>query len=194
MVSANFSEHCEGLKIIGEVEQFFRLADWNGQSTFTASNTPISIEHLNLGILEAAAIFGMTGLHYLPSLFYTIRLPQTKIAETLPEPGTAVATVKQQLEEGIQRICQRYVFEGNHYPTWLALRSQVNNYLQRYWEAGFFEAANAEEAFKVSVGLGETMIAEDVLNGIMNLSVVLNNLKGLEDFLLITFRQEMVQS
>lgn len=154
MVSANFSEHCEGLKIIGEVEQFFRLADWNGQSTFTASSTPISIEHLNLGILEAAVVFGMMGLHYLPSLFYTIRLHQPKTEKTWPEPATAVGVVKHQMEEGIKRICQSFVFEGNHYPTWLALRSQVNAYLQSYWESGFFEATTPENAFKVSVGIG----------------------------------------
>jgi len=136
----------------------------------------------------------MMDLRYLPSLFYTIRLHQSKTEETLPDPRTDVEAVKKQMEEGIKRICQSFVFEGNHYPTWLALRSQVNAYLQRYWESGFFEATTPENAFKVSIGIGETMTAEDILNGIMNLSVSLNNMKGLEDFHLITFQEEMVQS
>lgn len=112
----------------------------------------------------------------------------------MPDPRTDVEAVKKQMEEGIKRICQSFVFEGNHYPTWLALRSQVNAYLQRYWESGFFEATTPEIAFKVSIGIGETMTAEDILNRIMNLSVSLNNMKGLEDFHLITFQEEMVQS
>ncbi|MBC7654582.1 MAG: hypothetical protein H7098_08945 [Oligoflexus sp.] len=90
MVSANYSEHGEAFKVKGEVAQFFHLADWNGQSTFTDSSTPISIEHLNLGIVETAAVFGMMGLHYLPSLFYTIRLHQPKTEKTWSEPATAV--------------------------------------------------------------------------------------------------------
>ena len=41
----------------------------------------------------------------------------------------------------------------------------LDNFLTDLWKEGALQGAEAADAFRVAVGLGETMTAEDLLNG-----------------------------
>lgn len=97
------------------------------------------------------------------------------------------------LEQSIKAACKAYVFEPNNANTWVAVKSMINNYLTSKWKDGALVGAKPDEAFDVQVGLGATMTAEEILDGIMNVSVKVAIVRPAE-FIVITFQQQMQKS
>jgi len=58
---------------------------------------------------------------------------------------------------------------------------------------GRLTGAAPHDAFSVHIGLGETMTAEDILDGIMRVSVLVAQVRPAE-FIEITFQQQMQKS
>lgn len=97
------------------------------------------------------------------------------------------------LEQSIKLAAREYVFEPNTANTWSAVKSMISSFLMSVWSEGGLQGAKAEDAFQVSVGLGTTMTADDLLNGYMRVTVLVATVKPAE-FVVITFQQEQAQS
>ena len=97
------------------------------------------------------------------------------------------------LEESIRLAAKAYVFEPNTANTWVTMRSMIENFLGGIWKQGGLAGAVPTEAFSVHVGLGETMTPEDILEGILRITVLVAVSRPAE-FIEITFQQQMQRS
>lgn len=93
------------------------------------------------------------------------------------------------LEQSMILAANGYVFQPNNPHTWSLVKSMLNSFLTTMWSEGALVGPTPADAFSVSVGLGATMTADDILNGIMNISVkVAVSHPG--EFLVITIQQQ----
>jgi uncharacterized protein len=97
------------------------------------------------------------------------------------------------LEQSIKIAAKAYVFEPNVANTWVTMKSMIRNFLTGIWKQGGLAGAVPDDAFSVHVGLGETMTAEDILEGIMRITVLVAVSRPAE-FIEITFQQQMQKS
>jgi len=97
------------------------------------------------------------------------------------------------LEESIRLAAKAYVFENNNANTWVTIKSTIRNFLTGIWKRGGLAGASPDDAFAVFVGLGETMTGEDILEGILRVTVLVAVTRPAE-FIEITFQQQMQQS
>lgn len=97
------------------------------------------------------------------------------------------------MEQSIKAAAKAYVFEPNDAKTWMSINTMISNFLSDVWKQGGLAGSTPAEAFSVSVGLGSTMTAVDILDGIMRISVKVAVTRPAE-FIVITFEQQMQQS
>ena len=97
------------------------------------------------------------------------------------------------IEESVKNAAKAYVFEPNVANTWLNMKSMIGSFLSSVWKQGGLAGAVPEDAFAVQVGLGETMTQDDVLNGIMRITVLVAITRPAE-FIEITFQQQVQKS
>lgn len=97
------------------------------------------------------------------------------------------------LEESCRLAAKAMVFEPNTANTWVTIKSMVSNFLTGVWKRGGLMGAVPEDAFSVHVGLGETMTPNDVLEGILRVTVLVAMVRPAE-FIEITFQQQMPKS
>ncbi|MBS1189261.1 MAG: phage tail protein [Rhodocyclaceae bacterium] len=97
------------------------------------------------------------------------------------------------LEESIRLATKAYVFEPNVANTWVTIKSMIRNFLTGIWKRGGLAGAVPDDAFAVFVGLGETMTPEDILEGILRVTVLVAITRPAE-FIEITFQQQMQKS
>lgn len=97
------------------------------------------------------------------------------------------------LQESLRLACKAYVFEPNAASTWLAIKAMANSFLTGIWKRGGLAGATPDQAFSVAVGLGETMTPEDILEGILRMTVLVAIMRPAE-FIDITFQQQMQKS
>ncbi len=97
------------------------------------------------------------------------------------------------LEQSIKEASKAYVFEPNTANTWITMKSMIRNFLTGIWKQGGLAGSVPEDAFSVHVGLGETMTADDILEGIMRITVLVAISRPAE-FIEITFQQQMQKS
>ncbi|MEM8998640.1 MAG: phage tail sheath C-terminal domain-containing protein [Bacteroidota bacterium] len=94
------------------------------------------------------------------------------------------------IEQSVKDAAQAYVFAPNDASTWITVQSMISNFLTSLWNQGGLVGPKASDAFSVSVGLGSTMTAEDILLGIMRVAVKVA-VSHPAEFIEITFQQEM---
>lgn len=97
------------------------------------------------------------------------------------------------LEESVKNAAKAYVFEPNVAATWMNVRSMIDNFLRSVWKRGGLAGATPEDAYEIHVGLGDTMTANDILDGIMRITVLVAITRPAE-FIEITFQQQMQKS
>lgn len=97
------------------------------------------------------------------------------------------------LEESIKLASKAYVFEPNVSSTWVSMESMIGNFLYGIWKRGGLAGASPAEAYSVSVGLGKTMTGDDILEGILRITVLVAISRPAE-FIEITFQQKMQES
>ena len=97
------------------------------------------------------------------------------------------------IEESLRLATKAYVFEPNVSGTWVTIKGMANNFLTSVWKRGGLAGASPEDAFSVSVGLGETMTSEDILEGILRVTILVAVSRPAE-FIEITFQQQMQKS
>lgn len=97
------------------------------------------------------------------------------------------------IEQSVKLACHAYVFEPNDANTWTTVKSMINSFLFNLWKQGGLAGAVPTDAYSVAVGLGTTMTADDILNGFLNVTVLVA-LERPAEFIVLTFQQEMQKS
>lgn len=97
------------------------------------------------------------------------------------------------IEESVKSAARAYVFDPNVSGTWVSIKGMINNFLNGVWKRGGLAGAVPDDAYSVYVGLGETMTPEDILEGIMRVTVLVAMVRPAE-FIEITFQQQMQKS
>jgi phage tail sheath protein FI len=94
------------------------------------------------------------------------------------------------VEESIKKATMQFVFEPNDANTWVKVQGMIENFLTTQWRQGALQGVKPEDAFYVSVGLGKTMTADDVLEGRMIVQVGLCPVRPAE-FIVLQFIQTL---
>lgn len=97
------------------------------------------------------------------------------------------------LEQSIKLAAKAYVFEPNDANTWMTMKSMIDSFLYNQWKQGALAGSSPEDAYSVSVGLGSTMTGDDILEGILRITVLVAITRPAE-FIEITFQQQMQKS
>ncbi len=97
------------------------------------------------------------------------------------------------LEQSIKFAVKAYIFEPNVKNTWVSIEAMITNFLTNLWKLGALAGAVPTDAFSVSVGLGSTMTANDILEGRMNIEVRVA-ISHPAEFIVITFQQQQQKS
>lgn len=97
------------------------------------------------------------------------------------------------VEESVKKATEFVVFEPNDANTWLRSKTMIENFLSKLWRDGALAGAKPEEAFFVRVGLGQTMSAQDILEGRLNIEIGLAAVRPAE-FIILKFSHKLQES
>ena len=97
------------------------------------------------------------------------------------------------LEQSLKFAAKAYVFKSNNAHTWASMKTMIENFFHNKWKEGALVGSSPEEAYSVNIGLGSTMTPEDILEGILRISVLVAVSRPAE-FIEITFQQQMQKS
>ena len=97
------------------------------------------------------------------------------------------------IEESTRKASSFAVFEPNDATTWLKVKAMIESYLYGLWQQGALAGSNPESAYFVSVGLGKTMTAEDILQGKMIVSIGVAAVRPAE-FIILRFSHKMQEA
>lgn len=97
------------------------------------------------------------------------------------------------VEESVKKATAQFVFEPNDANTWVKIRAMIENFLSLQWRAGALAGAKPDEAYYVRVGLGQTMTAQDILNGYMHVEIGMAVVRPAE-FIILKFSHKMQES
>lgn len=75
------------------------------------------------------------------------------------------------VERQLSKLARLFLFEPNNAQTWMKLKGQAWTWLRQQWLGGAFFGTTEEEAFTLTIGLGESMSADDIRAGKMILQV-----------------------
>lgn len=97
------------------------------------------------------------------------------------------------VEQSIKYAAKAYVYEPNTANTWVLIKSMISSFLNDLWKQGGLVGATPEHAYQVEIGLGSTMTPNDILDGVMKITVRVAVSRPAE-FIVITFQQKMQES
>jgi phage tail sheath protein FI len=97
------------------------------------------------------------------------------------------------LEQSIKAAAEGFVFEPNNATTWSTLKATVTNFLANQWQSGILAGQSPDDAFSVEIGLGTTMTPNDILDGLMKMTIKVAIVRPAE-FIVITFEQQQQKS
>jgi hypothetical protein len=96
-------------------------------------------------------------------------------------------------EESIKKATVPFTFEPNDANTWIRVRAMIENFLTLQWRAGALAGEKTAHAFYVKVGLGETMTAQDILEGRMIVEIGMAVVRPAE-FIVLKFAHKMQEA
>jgi len=97
------------------------------------------------------------------------------------------------VEESVKKSTFWAVFEPNDANTWSKVKGMIDNFLTLQWRNGALQGAKPNDAFFVKIGLGQTMTAQDILEGRMNVEIGMAVVRPAE-FIILTFSHLMATS
>lgn len=97
------------------------------------------------------------------------------------------------IEESVQKATSFAVFESNNAVTWLKVRTVIETYLEGLWRQGAMAGATQNEAYFVSVGLGQSMTETDILEGRMIIEIGISAVRPAE-FIVLQFSHKLQQA
>ena len=71
------------------------------------------------------------------------------------------------VEDFVKLAAEPFVFEPNDANTWMKFRFMLDNFLTTQWRKGALLGVTTDEAYFINIGLGESMTAQDILEGRM---------------------------
>lgn len=77
------------------------------------------------------------------------------------------------VENHLSEVGRFALFEPNNEITWFKISAFFGSWLRQLWQQGGLQGASEHEAFQVKVGLGESMTAADLRNGVLRVNVSL---------------------
>jgi len=75
------------------------------------------------------------------------------------------------VEASVGQGLQQMVFEPNDANTWVRAQAMIENFLILLWRQGALQGSKPEQAFFVNIGLGKTMTANDIAQGLMRIEM-----------------------
>jgi phage tail sheath protein FI len=84
------------------------------------------------------------------------------------------------VETSVDSSTQWVVFEPNTASTWIRVKVSVENFLDQLWRSGALAGTKPDDAYRVRVGLGETMTETDIDLGLIITEVALAPAKPAE--------------
>ena len=97
------------------------------------------------------------------------------------------------VEESARKATFPFVFEANNANTWVKIRAMLENYLTLLWRQGALAGAKPEHAFFVKCGLGQTMTAQDILEGRLIVEIGMAAVRPAE-FIILRFMHKLQES
>jgi hypothetical protein len=97
------------------------------------------------------------------------------------------------IEESTRKASSFAVFEPNDATTWLKVKAMIESYLYGLWQQGALAGSKPESAYFVSIGLGKTMTAQDILEGKMIVSIGVAAVRPAE-FIVLRFSHKMQEA
>jgi hypothetical protein len=97
------------------------------------------------------------------------------------------------VEESTKKASEFVVFEPNDKNTWLRVKGMITNFLTDLWKSGALAGDKPEQAFFVRVGLGDTMTAQDILEGKMIVVIGLAAVRPAE-FIILQFEHKLQEA
>jgi hypothetical protein len=97
------------------------------------------------------------------------------------------------VEESVKKATEQFVFEPNDANTWVRIQAMIENFLTVQWRQGALQGIKPEHAFYVSIGLGKTMTALDILEGRMIIEIGMAAVRPAE-FIILRFSHKMAES
>ena len=97
------------------------------------------------------------------------------------------------VEESTRKATEPFVFEPNDPNTWVRVKTMIENFLVVEWRQGALAGAKPEDAFYVRVGLGQTMTAQDILEGRMHVEIGMAVVRPAE-FIVLRFSHKMQEA
>ncbi len=73
------------------------------------------------------------------------------------------------------------------------MKNMIANFLNGIWKRGGLAGTSPDDAYEVHVGLGDTMTPEDILEGILRVTVKVALIRPAE-FIELTFQQQQQKS
>ena len=97
------------------------------------------------------------------------------------------------VEESTKKASEFVVFEPNDKNTWLRVKGMITNFLTDLWKQGALAGDKPDQAFFVRVGLGETMTAQDILEGKMIVTIGMAAVRPAE-FIILQFEHKLQEA
>jgi phage tail sheath protein FI len=97
------------------------------------------------------------------------------------------------VEESVKKSTNWAVFEPNDANLWTKVKGMIENYLIQKWREGALQGATPDKAFYVKIGLGETMIAQDILEGRLVVEIGMAVVRPAE-FIILKFSHKMPEA
>lgn len=97
------------------------------------------------------------------------------------------------VEESVKKATEPFVFEPNDANTWIKVKGMIENFLLGLWRDGALAGAVPKDAFFVKCGLGQTMTADDILNGKLYVEIGMAAVRPAE-FVILKFMHKMQES
>jgi len=97
------------------------------------------------------------------------------------------------VEESVKNATERFVFDANDAKTWTRVKAMIENFLNQQWMSGALAGSTPEQAYYVSVGLNETMSAQDILEGRMIVEIGMAAVRPAE-FIVLRFSHKLQEA
>jgi phage tail sheath protein FI len=97
------------------------------------------------------------------------------------------------IEDSCKKASEFVVFEPNDANTWTRVKSMIESFLTNLWRDGALAGAKPEHAFFVKVGLGQTMTAQDILEGRLIVQVGIAVVRPAE-FIILQFMHKLQEA
>ncbi|MES2727642.1 MAG: phage tail sheath C-terminal domain-containing protein [Bacteroidota bacterium] len=160
-----------------------------------AASLPIRLSETQQGNLNMDTVSGksINAIRFFNGLGILVWGARTLDGNSLDWKYLPVRRTMTFLEQSCKLAARAYVFEPNTANTWASVKAMISSFLTTIWKEGGLMGASASDAFSVDCGLGTTMTADDILNGIMIVSIKVAVVRPAE-FIVITFQQQMQTS